>query len=103
MLTVHPGAGVLTVAIAGSLAYDGFEVAAGEDILVAWIRARVSEDATPGAQLTLTPTNGEEDHGVGPYRMRNEITSQGEARLVSTFPRLFGSKIIVDVDPVDML
>ena len=98
ILMPHPAAGVLTVAIAGSFIEEGFEVTPGRNILVGWIKATVSENVPPDTTLTLTPTNGPEGEGIGPYRMRNEISYQGDARLVSILPQLEGAILQIVVD-----
>ncbi len=91
ILTLHPNEGVATVAIAGRFVFSDRQISPGSNTLIAWIRVKVSEDATPGTTLTLNPTNGEDGQGVGPFRLRNEICYEGDARLVSTIPLLEGA------------
>jgi hypothetical protein len=81
--------GILVAAIAGNLLVAGSEVAPGEDILVAWIHGRVS-DSAPAGPVAIEPTNGPGGAGVGPHRLRNEITHKGETRFVSFFPQTLG-------------
>lgn len=91
ILSAQPGDGVLVVGIAGSLLLAGASVEPGDDILVGWINVRVKPDAPPG-EIEFEPTNGPDGLGVGPYRLRNEITHQGAARLVSFIPRTDGGR-----------
>jgi hypothetical protein len=98
VLTVHPAAGIATAAIAGGLIRSDRAIPPGSDTLIAWIHVRVSESALPGTTHTLQPTNGEDGLGVGPYRLRNEITFDGTARLVSTIPELEGSILRIVMD-----
>jgi hypothetical protein len=84
-LTVHPETGVFTVAVIGHFTEEGFEVPPGTDILVAKIRAVVPETAEAGTVVSIAPAPGSEAGGVGPYRLRNEITVESEARFVSAF------------------
>lgn len=95
LLTVHPESGVVTVAMVGNLIDDSVEIEPGEDIQLAWITARVSEDATPDTELILMPVNGDGAAGVGPYGLRNEICYRGDALLVSTLPRLEGGILAI--------
>ncbi|MBI4601822.1 MAG: VCBS repeat-containing protein [Planctomycetes bacterium] len=92
VLTLQPEAGLFTAAFAGNLLLPGYEVAPGDDILVAWIQARVKDGAPPGV-VSVDPTNGPGGNGVGPYRMRNEITHKGAARFVSYIPRTIGGRL----------
>jgi hypothetical protein len=86
ILTPRPGTGLATAAIAGHLIREGFELPPGEDVLVAWIPARVSPDVPPGTVLAVTPTDGPSGAGTGPFGLRNELSHRGEARLVSLLP-----------------
>jgi hypothetical protein len=94
-LTDHPSAGVFTIGLVGNFFFRGFEVPPGEDVLLAWIHVTVSESVADGTLISLTPTNGPDGLGVGPYRLRNEITTQGEAQYVqlSSLPQLEGALI----------
>ena len=102
VLTVHPEAGVATAVIAGRLIYADRQVPPGVDTLIAWVRVRVSSRAVPGTTLTLDLTNGEDDRGVGPYKLRNEITFEGNARLVTTLPILEGAVFQIVMDQIFM-
>jgi hypothetical protein len=84
-LTVHTEAGVFTVAVIGNFIEDGFEVPPGTDIPVARIRAIVPETAEVGTVVSIEPAPGSEAGGVGPFRLRNEITVESDARFVSAF------------------
>lgn len=97
-LTLHPRSGVFTAIIAGDAVRDGYEVAPGRDVLIAWISARVSRGVSPGSTIRLTPTNGADGQGTGPYRLRNEISYRGEARLVSVLPELEGGVLTIVAD-----
>ena len=92
ILSAQPEHRVLVAAIAGNLILPGSTVEPGDDILVGWINVRVKPDATPG-EIDLEPTNGPDDAGVGPYRLRNEITHQGAARFVSFIPKTVGGRL----------
>lgn len=100
-LTPRPDKGLFTVAIAGHILFQGFEVPPGETARIAWIRAKVSPDAVGETVVSLNPTNGPDGQGVGPYRMRNEITYDGNARYVSFIPKtepgIFRVAIVGDV------
>jgi len=87
LLTPRPSAGLFTAAIGGHLIYEGFEVPPGPETLIAWIHATISPDAPPETVVSLSPTNGLDGQGVGPYRMRNEITFDGGARYLSFLPK----------------
>ena len=75
--------------------FAGFAVPPGEDILIGWIHLRVLPTVEPDAQIVLAPTNGDNNQGVGPYRMRNEITSKGRARYVGTLPLLGAARLSI--------
>jgi hypothetical protein len=94
-LTVHPSYGVFSVLIGGHLFFAGFEVPPGEETLIGWIHLRVLPTVEPDAQIVLAPTNGDNNQGVGPYRMRNEITSKGRARYVGTLPQLGAARLSI--------
>jgi hypothetical protein len=98
ILKTHPEAGVLTIAIVGSFLEEGFEIPPGTSIRVGWIAAKVSEAVPAGTTLTLTPTNGEDGSGFGPFRMRNELSYRGDARLVSVLPQLEGAVLRIVMD-----
>src|SRR5262249_51916364 len=91
ILSAQPEYHVLVAAIAGNLVLPGSTVEPGDDILVAWINVRVKPDAVPG-EISLELTNGPDDQGVGPYRLRNEITYKGAARFVSSVPMIVGGR-----------
>jgi hypothetical protein len=83
----HPGDGVFTVAIAGGTGWPEYQIPPGEDILVASVRVKVAPSIPPGTIIDLEPTNGDDGSGVGPYKMKNELTSMGDARYLSIIPR----------------
>lgn len=85
-LTVYPGDGIAVLGIIGHLFFSGFEIPAGDEVLVANIRARVTASATPESEIVVTPIGGSEAEGAGPFKLRTEISYRGEARLVSTLP-----------------
>jgi hypothetical protein len=88
LLDPRPEAGVFTAAIAGNLIFEGlFDVSPGSETLIAWIHAMISPDAPDQTVVALSPTNGPDGQGVGPYRMRNEITFDGNAKYVSFIPK----------------
>jgi len=96
-LTPRPESGLFTAAIGGHLAFQGFEVPPGPETLIAWIHATVSPDAPAGTVVSLSPTNGPDGQGVGPYRMRNEITFDGNAKYVSFIPKTVAGSLRVDI------
>jgi hypothetical protein len=79
-LSIHPEAGAFTV-----LVFGRSSIPPGLDILVAKIRAVVPETAEADTVVSLEPAPGSDGEGVGPYRLRNEITVESEARFVSAF------------------
>lgn len=87
VLTVHPEAGVATLLLAGNLILPGAEIQPGTDIVVAWLTVTVSPDAVPGTALEIEPKNGPDGEGIGPYRLRNELVSEGSARFLSSRPQ----------------
>jgi VCBS repeat protein/dockerin type I repeat protein len=86
LLTVHSGAGIVTIAIVGSFFQQGFDIPPGTDLPIAWIPARISPDVPPGTVLRLSPVT--DAGGAGPFHLRNEITFQGGSRLVSFIPNV---------------
>jgi hypothetical protein len=102
LLSARPDDGVFVVGISGNMAFEGYEITPGENQLVVKIVATVSQDAPPGT-IALTPTNGENGEGVGPYRMRNELTYRGTARFASILPAAFPGHLIVNPDFVDFV
>ncbi len=89
----HPGEGIFTVGIVADLVQSEFTVEPGTEILIARIRATISPAAPPGAVTELDPTNGPDGEGIGPYRMRNELTHRGEARYLSIIPRTIPGQV----------
>jgi hypothetical protein len=87
-VTVHPSAGVVTIALVTSLIAEGFEIPAREEVLLAWLHAKVSPEALPGTVISLAPPSGEGEAGVGPYHLRNELSYRGGGRFISIRPRL---------------
>jgi hypothetical protein len=79
--------GMLVAGIAGHLILSGREVGPGDDIRIGWLVARVKDDA-PTGRVPVDLTNGPDGLGVGPYRLRNELTHKGEARFASFLPEL---------------
>ncbi len=94
----HPDIGVATIAIVGLPIYEGFEVPPGEGTLIASLRVRVSESATPGSIIPLALSNGPDDDGYGPFRMRNEITFKGETRYATLFPQTIPGQLNIIQD-----
>ncbi|MBN1419809.1 MAG: hypothetical protein JXP34_13600 [Planctomycetes bacterium] len=82
-----PEPDILLVSLIPSFTKLGFETPPGFDRLVFKIRATISPDVEPGTEILLEPWDGPDGEGVGPYRIRNELTSRGDARYVSFFPR----------------
>jgi hypothetical protein len=82
-----------------SLLDTGLEVPPGERRHVFSIVGRVDADAKAGDAVILLPTNGPGGEGVGRARLLNEISSRGDARFVSTLPRLMPAvlQIVGDV------
>jgi hypothetical protein len=91
----HPGDGVFTVAIAGGTGWPEYQIPPGEDILVASVRVKVAPSIPPGTIIDLEPTNGDDGSGVGPYKMKNELTSRGDARYLSIIPRTVAARLVV--------
>jgi hypothetical protein len=81
----------MTVGFIPDLIEEGHEVPPGQDRLIFKIRGAIAADAAPGAEVLLEPTNGEGGDGVGPNRIRNELTHRGSARFFSTVPKLEGA------------
>jgi hypothetical protein len=82
----HPESGLLVVGFAGSLISEGYEVPPGDETLFLKIRGTIAAGASAGI-MSLEPTNGPDEQGVGPYRMRNEVTFRGGARFATALPR----------------
>ncbi len=93
ILSAHPEDGIIVAALAVDVFQPGAaSVEPGEDLLVGWINVRVLPDA-PLGEIDLEPTNGPDGLGVGPYRLRNEITYQGAALFVSFIPQTVGGRL----------
>ena len=92
--SVDASNGLLVAGIAGDLILSGHEVGPGEDIRIAWLNARVKDDA-PSGRVPVDLSNGPDGLGVGPYRLRNELTHRGEARFASFFPELDGAVLSI--------
>lgn len=98
---VAPGPleGYLTVPFIPSLIHTGFETPPGQERHVFNIVARVSPDAEEGGVVSLDPTAASSGEGLGAYRLRNELTFQGDARFVGSVPQSFPGllKIVPDI------
>jgi hypothetical protein len=92
MLTPLSDGHLFLAALAGNLLLPGSEVPPGDEVLVAWINARVKDDAPPGL-VSVDPTNGPDGAGTGPFHLRNELTHKGSARFVSLIPRTVGARL----------
>jgi hypothetical protein len=97
IVTTHAEEGIFTVGLLGNVAYDGYAIEPGEDVLVAKIVATVSASASPGTVISLEPTNGEGAAGSGPNGALNELTEKGDARYLSLLPRTVGAALHVEV------
>ncbi len=87
---IHPSEGVATVGIGNLVAPSsvvGGGIEAGSNHILAWLKVKVREDVTEGSVFELTPTNGENDEGVGPYKLKNEVFYPGGARYLSLIPQ----------------
>ena len=60
------------------------------ETLVFKIVGTIAPDAEEGTTVSMEPTNGPAGEGTGPLKMRNELTSRGDVRFVSTMPKLAG-------------
>jgi hypothetical protein len=87
-VTLVAGENVLLVGMVPNLANRELHTPPGTDRLVFKIHGKISDTAEPGTVASLEPTNGPGGAGFGPYGLLNELTHEGEARLVSTLPHL---------------
>jgi hypothetical protein len=77
--------GIFVAAYVPNLIATGFELPPGEGVHAFNIIGKVSPEA-PAGEVVLNPTNGPDGAGVGPERLRNELTHRGDSRFISVEP-----------------
>jgi hypothetical protein len=102
-LRAQPEYGVITVGILGCIGHSDYPIPPGTDVLFVKIIATVVESVPPGTVISLEPTNGPGGQGVGPYRMRNELTCDGAALYASLVPQRVPGRLMIVGDFLDFL
>jgi hypothetical protein len=87
------GENLMAVGYVPDIIKDRGSIPPGEGQLIFSILADVAADAEPGSVIDLVPTNGPDGLGIGPARMVNEISHQGEARFISVLPRTLPGRL----------
>ncbi len=82
----HPEEGLLSVGFAGSFVESGFEIPAGEDVLVGYIPGTVAASVPAGTEIVLRLS----DLGTADVfkDLETELTYEGSARFVTVLPRV---------------
>jgi len=98
VVTVDPASGVIVIGYVPDLIGPGGRLPphTAEPALI--LRGTIASDAPAGTEILLEPVNFE--GGYGAAGLRNELTHQGDARLVSVEPRVVGGFLAIVGDTV---
>ncbi len=88
--------GSFTVGIVGDIGQEGLEIPAGNNRLIAKIPGKIADSVAAGTTIELSARI----EPFGPFEMRSELTHRGEARFITTLPKLDGAVMQIVGDQI---
>jgi hypothetical protein len=77
---------------------DDHALPPGEELLAFKIRGKIAESAKPGTRTLIEPASGAGGAGLGPAKLRSEITYKLDSGFISVRPRIGGTLLQIVSD-----